>query len=374
VFVNTAFVELFGLTSIEASAVGLPFVVTENGGPQDIVENCSSGLIVDVNNRKQLTDAMLKLLTDSTYWDECSNNGINRVREHYSWQRHCQRYLECVREVVAQPSPVPLVAPVTAIATRLASLDNLLICDIDDTLLGDDQALDELKQIIDQQRDRMGFGVASGRGLELVNEALEIHGIVDLDVIISSVGTEIYYGVDQRPDKGWATQLRSKWKPDRIREALSQLPFLSLQKEPYTQREFKISYNLHDSIEPEEALRQTHDALAQARVAYALIFSRGTFIDVLPHRASKGKAVRYLSAKWHIPLQRVATAGDSGNDRDMLLGRTAGIVVGNHAEELADLKDLKSSRIYFADAHCAAGIIEGLGHYGLIPQRELAES
>jgi sucrose-phosphate synthase len=58
----------------------------------------------------------------------------------------------------------------------------------------------------------------------------------------------------------------------------------------------------------------------------------------------------------------------------MLLGRTAGIVVGNHAEELADLKDLKSSRIYFADAHCAAGIIEGLGHYGLIPQRELAES
>jgi sucrose-phosphate synthase len=375
VFVNTAFIELFGLTAIEASAAGLPFVVTENGGPQDIVENCRSGLIVNVNDRQQLTDAMIRLLTDADFWDRCSNNGINRVREHYTWKRHCQRYLECVRDVLSQRALAPAVSSLpTPTATRLESLESLLICDIDDTLLGDDDALAELKQIVAEHRPRMGFGVASGRGLELVDEALSAHGLMDVDIVISSVGSEIYYGADRRPDKGWAAQLRSTWKPERIRAALDPFPFLSLQAEPYTQRDFKISYNLDASISPDEALHRIREALTATRVAYSLIFSRGTFVDILPHRASKGKAVRYLSAKWQIPLKHVVTAGDSGNDRDMLLGRTAAIVVGNHAEDLADLKQLKSSRIYFADAHCAAGIIEGLSHYGLIAHRELAES
>ena len=368
IFVNSAFIELFGLTAIEASATGLPFVVTENGGPQDIVENCKSGMIVDVTDRKALTEAMLKLLTDQQCWDECSSNGVNLVRKHYAWETHCGHYLECLKEVVTAPTKTPSAVGKTAPGRRLASLDSLLITDIDNTLLGDDEALESLKEIIHQHRDHMGFGVASGRALELVNEALDANGIDEIDVVIAAVGSEIYYATEHVPDKGWASQLRSKWRPDRIREALGKLAFLQLQSEAHTQREFKISYDLDESVPPEEALPQIHDALAQARAAYSLIFSHGTFVDILPHRASKGKAVRYLSGKWNIALERVATAGDSGNDRDMLIGQTAGIVVGNHDEELLSLKRSKASRVYFAKAHCAGGITEGLQHYGLIQQ------
>lgn len=372
IFVNTAFIELFGLTAIEASATGLPFVVTENGGPQDIVENCKSGMIVDVTDRKALTEAMLKLLTDQPCWDECSSNGVNLVRKYYTWETHCGHYLECLKEVVTAPTKTPSAVGRTAPGRRLASLDSLLITDIDNTLLGDDEALESLKEVIHQHRDHMGFGVASGRALELITEALHANGIDEIDVIIAAVGSEIYYGNEHVPDKGWASQLRSKWRPDRIREALGRLAFLHLQPEAHTQREFKISYDLDEGVSPDEALPQIHDALAQARTAYSLIFSHGTFVDILPHRASKGKAVRYLSGKWNIPLERVATAGDSGNDRDMLIGQTAGIVVGNHDEELLSLKRSKASRVYFAKAHCAGGIIEGLQHYGLIQQPEAA--
>ncbi|MHB8899451.1 MAG: HAD family hydrolase, partial [Thermoguttaceae bacterium] len=104
--------------------------------------------------------------------------------------------------------------------------------------------------------------------------------------------------------------------------------------------------------------------------AYNLVFSHGTFIDVLAPRASKGRAIRYLSNKWNIPLERIATAGDSGNDRDMLMGRTAGIVVANHSEELRSLQKAKASLIYFADSAHAAGILEGLRHYGFLPADE----
>jgi sucrose-phosphate synthase len=254
----------------------------------------------------------------------------------------------------------------------LADLDSLLITDIDNTLLGDDEALQRLKEIIHEHRDHMGFGVASGRAFELVTDVMEANGIDELDLVISAVGSEIYYGTEFVPDKGWASHLRSKWRPDRIREALEKLPYLQLQTEDHTQREFKISYDLDESVSSDEALAEIHEELARAKAAYSLIFSHGTFIDILPHRASKGKAVRYVSGKWNIPLERVATAGDSGNDRDMLMGQTAGIVVGNHDEELQSLKRSKASRVYFATAHCAGGIIEGLEHYGLIGSSEMA--
>jgi sucrose-phosphate synthase len=187
-----------------------------------------------------------------------------------------------------------------------------------------------------------------------------------VDVLITSVGTEIYYGADLVPDKGWASYLRAKWRRERVLEALRPLEFLELQKDDQTQREFKASYDLDKDYPVDDALPAIHHALSQARVAYNLVFSHGTFIDVLPHRASKGKAIRYLANKWNIALERISTAGDSGNDIDMLKGGTAAIVVGNHAEELDNLKR-PGSRIYFATGHHAAGILEGLKQYELMP-------
>jgi len=104
--------------------------------------------------------------------------------------------------------------------------------------------------------------------------------------------------------------------------------------------------------------------LSRVSVAYTLIVSHGSLVDVLPCRASKGKAIRYLSFKWGIAPSRIVTAGNSGNDADMLLGRVAGIVVGNHEEELEKLRS--ADWVYFAQAPYADGVIEGLQHYHLL--------
>jgi sucrose-phosphate synthase len=367
VFVNAAFVEPFGLTFIEASATGLPFVGTRNGGPQDIVANCNSGLIVDVADIDEMTTAIKKLLTDRATWDECSRDGINKVREHYSWDAHCTKYVESIEAIAGKRGKRVHVAGSgdISLASRFKQLDAFLITDIDNTLLGDEAALRELRDVIHANRDRLGFGVASGRYLEKAREVLSDNGIEILDVIISSVGAEIYYGPECIPDRGWASHLRARWRPERVHETLDALPFLTLQPDKATQREFKISYDLDSSVSPEEAMPKIHEALNRARVAYRLIFSHGVFLDILPYRASKGKAIRYLANKWSLPIQRIATAGDSGNDTDMLLGNTAGIVVANHDSELAELRE-RQGRIYFAEGRNAAGILEGMRHYGFI--------
>ena len=57
-------------------------------------------------------------------------------------------------------------------------------------------------------------------------------------------------------------------------------------------------------------------------------------------------------------------AGDSGNDAGMLLGRTLGVVVGNHSPELRRLRN--RPRIYFAKSEHAAGILEGISFYNFV--------
>ena len=95
-----------------------------------------------------------------------------------------------------------------------------------------------------------------------------------------------------------------------------------------------------------------------------MIYSHDQFLDILPYRASKGKAIRYLSYKWGIPLKNILVSGDSGNDEEMLRGEPKAVVVGNYSHELDALKG--NRRIYFSDASCAGGIIEGIAHYNFL--------
>jgi sucrose-phosphate synthase len=62
--------------------------------------------------------------------------------------------------------------------------------------------------------------------------------------------------------------------------------------------------------------------------------------------------------------ERIAVAGDSGNDEEMLRGPFRAIIVGNHAPELAHLKGRRG--VYTAEAAYAAGVLEGLRHWSFI--------
>ncbi|CAO1940720.1 unnamed protein product [Urochloa humidicola] len=92
VFINPALVEPFGLTLIEAAAHGLPIVATKNGGPVDITNALSNGLLVDPHDQNAISDALLKLVADKNLWQECRRNGLRNIHL-YSWPEHCRTYL-----------------------------------------------------------------------------------------------------------------------------------------------------------------------------------------------------------------------------------------------------------------------------------------
>jgi sucrose-phosphate synthase len=363
VFVNTAFTEPFGLTLLEASATGVPVVATNDGGPRDILANCNNGTLVDPSDSKAVSGAIKDIISDSSTWETYSRNGMSNVRKHYTWQRHAQRYTESLEKILSQgaASDMAVAAPSDAIGRRLAKLNYFIVTDIDNTLIGDDNdALEALVALLSKHRERIGFGVASGRTLSSVTEVLRAHGVPNPDVIISSVGSEIYYGPAHHPGKGWATHIASKWDREKIFNLLNRFDFLAYQEEA-TQRTFKISYNMDPG---KDYLAKIHNVLLENRCRYQLIYSHGKYLDILPYRASKGKAIRYLSYKWDIPLANFLVCGDSGNDEEMLRGEPLGVVVGNYSPELARLKG--SRNVYFADRSCAGGVLEAIGKYRFI--------
>ncbi len=367
VFINPALVEPFGLTLIEASSCGLPIVATNEGGPVDIIKNCESGLLIDVGQPEAISGALKEILIDQSLWDTFSNNGINGVRKHYSWITHCmntmEQYYRFLPNHLAETSTTssyqqdPL-RP--SFGKRLTSLRKMMITDIDNTLIGDENSLYQLLALLDEHRSTLAWGVATGRSLELTLDAMTEYNIPMPDILICSVGTEMYYGPDLRMDKGWQKHISHKWQPELIKETLEQFDFLVFQ-EAEGQRSHKISYYLENK---DNRLQHIQDALNQRKLFCQVIYSHNQFLDILPTRASKGKAVDYLRYKYDFLPRNIMVAGDSGNDADMLQGKTRGLIVGNHSEELEYLKD--EPRVYFSQEEYAAGIIEGLYHYGLL--------
>ncbi len=361
VFVNPALTEPFGLTLLEASATGLPVVATNDGGPRDILKNCQSGILVDPEDPRAISQAIKDILVHENKWETFSKNGILNTRRYYTWDSHAHSFSETIHQLVDQHRTLQKKKENQAppVGVRITNLEHMLITDIDNTLLGGpEEPVHHLMTDLKKHRNHLGFGVATGRVLESVVAVLKKNRIMPPDIIISSVGSEIHYGPNLERDKGWEALISKNWNREKVVSTLKAFDFLTLQEKD-VQRPYKISYHMTPD---KDRLAMIHNLLTRNRCHYKLIYSHKKYLDILPARASKGKAIRYISRKWKIPLKSILVCGDSGNDEEMLKGEPKAVVVGNYSPELEPLKS--SRNIYFANEAYARGMLEGILHYG----------
>ena len=358
VFVNPALTEPFGLTLIEAAASGLPVVATDDGGPTAIIGACRTGLLVDALDADRMAEALLEVLGNSTTWRRRLRAGV-RGAHGFSWSGHVEGYLRAVRRRLRargrrRRKEIP--------RHPLVLADRMLVCDIDNTLTGDHAALDRFRNWLETNRGEVAFGIATGRVLSNTIRALKKWRIPRPDVLITAVGSEVYYGRTRYVDDvGWRRLIDRRWEPDRLREVLTDVPGLRLQ--PKTdQRPFKLSYFIDPKKAPPIAEIQRH--IRSAQLEAQLIYSHEAYLDLLPARASKGGALKYLAHRWGLPLEHLLVAGDSGNDAEMLTSGAFGVIVGNYSPELEDLRGHQG--VYFAGAENADGILEGIEHFGFV--------
>ena len=356
VFINPALTEPFGLTLIEAAASGLPIVATEDGGPTDIIDNCHNGYLVDPLDKQSMIDMLLKVLLDRDNWKRLAHNGIEGVRQYYSWQAHVDRYINLIKPVADKSESI------TRIQLKRRPMlyhDRALITDLDQNLLGNPQSLKEFVRVLQDNRKYTSFGIATGRRLDSALKVMKQYHIPLPDFLITSLGTEIYYNPGLTRDVAWSEHIDHMWRRRAVLNVLKELPGLELQAKS-EQSKYKISYYYDAAIAPDvnEIIHLLH--LHDQSVNVVLAF--GQYLDIVPVRASKGFALRWFAEMWGIPLEHILAAGGSGADEDMMRGNALSVVVANrHHEELSELVD--SEDIYFADKPFAEGILQAIEHY-----------
>ncbi|MHC2087317.1 HAD-IIB family hydrolase [Methylobacterium sp. CM6244] len=343
-FVNPALNEPFGLTLLEASASGLPLVATDSGGPNDIVETCGNGLLVDPRAPDAIAAACLRILGEPDLYARCVAGGA-RAAAAYDWDQHAARYHDLLWALLAPEPPI-------------AEPQQLLICDIDNTLVGCEAALGIFRRWRSWQAG-LAFGVATGRSFHSAMAILEQQASPRPQVMITSVGSEIYHldpnGVTYTADLAWRDAVSTGWDRAGMQAVLASLDGLVPQG-GLEQRGHKLSY--FGDAAAAEAVR---NRLVQADLLANVIHSHGRYLDVLPVAASKGTAVRHVRALYGLPERAVFVAGDSGNDVEMLRAEAQAIIVANYSDDLASHAALKHS--YVARTSHARGIIEGVGHF-----------
>jgi sucrose-6F-phosphate phosphohydrolase len=245
----------------------------------------------------------------------------------------------------------------------------LLVTDLDDTLVGDDDALRQLDRFLAAAKSRHGSRVvySTGRSLTLYRELAADRCLPPPDALVTAVGTEIYFeSGDAIPDPAWSGQLAGGWDRQQVVAAAS--GFADLLAQPASeQRPFKVSFFVAAQAAA-EILPALQAALAARSQSTQLVYSGNRHLDILPAGAGKGLAMQYLRRLWGFEAAQTVACGDSGNDIALFgVGDERGIVVGNARPELFDWVRLNpADRLYLARAHRAAGIVEGLRHFGFL--------
>jgi sucrose-6F-phosphate phosphohydrolase len=233
---------------------------------------------------------------------------------------------------------------------------NLLVCDLDGTLLGDGRALEQFAAWYSRARVDTRLVYASGRFVKSVRKSINTSPLPEPDGIIGGVGTEIYDVAAARRMPMWPPSI-FEWNPYKVREVCASHADLIPQPEELLSYH-KVSFYGFDLSQAFIDNLKRQLAVAGQRVT--IVYSSNRDLDILPADADKGAATAHVANRWRIDPQRVLVAGDSGNDLAMFQAGFRGIVVGNASPEL---RSLEAPNVYKSTAEFAAGVLEGLDYW-----------
>lgn len=100
IFFSPSIIEGLSLVSIEALACGLPLVVTDVPGNEDIVRDTGAGVIVRSRDPEQMAEGLNDLVKDAGKREALSDIAIAKSVD-YDWSSVARRYVEVYRNVLA---------------------------------------------------------------------------------------------------------------------------------------------------------------------------------------------------------------------------------------------------------------------------------
>lgn len=109
--------EGFSLSTVQAMGAGLPVVATRCGGPEMILDDGTTGLLVDVESPEQLADAIARLRADEPQRRRLAAAGREVALRRYTLEEQVRRYESLYDECIGAPAPRRTTARVLASRT-----------------------------------------------------------------------------------------------------------------------------------------------------------------------------------------------------------------------------------------------------------------
>lgn len=242
--------------------------------------------------------------------------------------------------------------------------------DLDGTLLGNPEATARFvrlwKRINPARLPLLVYN--SGRLLDDMRKLISSGEIEEPDYLIGGIGTQIYHtrGNDELAE--FNTEFGEGWDLSKVEAIVSSHPGVERQPPDFL-HPYKSSWFLHRGTP--ETIDELRQKLRDVGLDVTVIYSSSRDLDVLPAYADKGNALRWLCNRLSIPLTQVLVAGDTSNDSSMFhLPGVRGIVVENAQPQLYE--DIVELPVFHATRIHANGVIEGLEHYGLVTEADVA--
>lgn len=102
IFCLTSLRESFGVSAIEAMAMGVPVVATNTVGFSEVIDHMETGIITPVADPPAMAEEIIRLIRQPMLYQSISSNGRSKIEDLYDWKHNVVQMVDILNEVLDQ--------------------------------------------------------------------------------------------------------------------------------------------------------------------------------------------------------------------------------------------------------------------------------